>query len=86
MCPFALGLALALVHPPVPCRSHLFLPQGPSGLHQYRLRTVFDEVPLPTNSPVLTNFHEGKAFAAWKTLMEKEVCKANRPGMVNVID
>lgn len=54
--------------PSLPC-----LLQGPSGLHQYHLRTVFDEVPLPLDAPVLANFHEAKAFAAWKTLKEKEV-------------
>lgn len=47
--------------------------QGPSGLHQYHLRTVFDEVPFPPDAPVLVNFHEAKAFAAWKTLKEAEV-------------
>ncbi|CAN0285258.1 unnamed protein product, partial [Ectocarpus sp. 13 AM-2016] len=31
----------------------------------YRLRTLFDEVPLPRKSPVLVNFHEAKAFATW---------------------
>lgn len=47
--------------------------QGPSGLHQYRLRTLFDEVPLPPDWPVLVNFHEAKAFATWKSTRENEV-------------
>lgn len=47
--------------------------QGPSGLHEYRLRTVFDEMPLPREWPVLVNFHEAKAFATWKTAREEEV-------------
>ena len=47
--------------------------QGPSGLHQYRLRTMFDEVPLPWDWPALVNYHEAKAFATWKTLKEEQV-------------
>lgn len=47
--------------------------QGPSGLHQYRLRTMFDEVPLPWDWPVLVNYHESKAFATWKTSTEEQV-------------
>ncbi|CAN0504689.1 unnamed protein product, partial [Scytosiphon promiscuus] len=39
------------------------VPEGPSGLHQYRLRTMFDEVSLPWDWPVLVNYHEAKAFA-----------------------
>eukprot|EP00752_Nemacystus_decipiens_P010073 g8977.t1 len=53
-------------------KPHFWVSEGPSGLHQYHLRTVFDEVPLPLDAPVLTNFHEAKAFAAWKTLKEEE--------------
>eukprot|EP00903_Cladosiphon_okamuranus_P011249 g10612.t2 len=57
-------------------KPHFWVSEGPSGLHQYHLRTVFDEVPLPLDSPVITNFHEAKAFAAWKTMKEKEALGA----------
>eukprot|EP00904_Undaria_pinnatifida_P002064 jgi/Undpi1/11859/HiC_scaffold_4.g01558.m1 len=49
-----------------------WVPEGPSGLHQYRLRTMFDEVPLPWDWPALVNYHEAKAFATWKTLKEEQ--------------
>lgn len=42
-------------------------------MHQYRLRTMFDEVSLPWDWPVLVNYHEAKAFATWKTLAEEQV-------------
>lgn len=42
-------------------------------MHEYRLRTVFAEVALPWSWPVLVNFHEAKAFAAWKTSREAQV-------------
>ncbi|CAM9194965.1 unnamed protein product, partial [Hapterophycus canaliculatus] len=53
-------------------KPQFWVSEGPSGFHQYRLRTVFDEVPFPPKSPVLVNFHEAKAFARWKTLKEEE--------------
>ncbi|CAN0182009.1 unnamed protein product [Ectocarpus sp. 6 AP-2014] len=54
-------------------KPQFWVSEGPSGFHQYRLRTLFDEVPLPHDSPVLVNFHEAKAFATWKTLKEEEI-------------
>eukprot|EP00730_Choanoeca_flexa_P002784 TRINITY_DN11172_c0_g1_i1.p1 TRINITY_DN11172_c0_g1~~TRINITY_DN11172_c0_g1_i1.p1 ORF type:complete len:843 (+),score=227.20 TRINITY_DN11172_c0_g1_i1:155-2683(+) len=44
-----------------------WVPSGPSGLHQYRLRTIFEEVDMPWNWPVNVNYHEAKAFANWKS-------------------
>lgn len=41
-------------------------PKGPSGLHQYDLRTVFEMVDLPMSWPAEVNYHEGSAFATWK--------------------
>lgn len=49
------------------------MPQGPSGFHEYRLRTIFDEMPLPMSWPVLVNYHEAKAFAKWKAVKEEQV-------------
>ncbi|CAM9235555.1 unnamed protein product [Scytosiphon promiscuus] len=53
-------------------KPQFWVSEGPSGFHQYRLRTIFDEVPFPPDSPVLVNYHEAKAFARWKTLKEEE--------------
>lgn len=43
---------------------------GPQGLHQYKLRTLFEEVALPLDWPVCVNFHEAKAFLSWKSAKE----------------
>ncbi|MGQ0842062.1 5-histidylcysteine sulfoxide synthase [Actinokineospora sp.] len=40
---------------------------GPTGLHAYRLRTTFEEIDLPWDWPVCVNFHEAKAFGAWRS-------------------
>lgn len=40
---------------------------GPAGLNQYRLRTTFEEIDMPWSWPADVNFHESKAFAAWKS-------------------
>lgn len=44
-----------------------WVPAGPAGLHQYRLRTIFEEVNMPWSWPVIVNYHEAKAFANWKS-------------------
>jgi 5-histidylcysteine sulfoxide synthase/putative 4-mercaptohistidine N1-methyltranferase len=43
-----------------------WMPHGPAGLHAYRLRTVFDEVDMPWDAPVCVNYHEAKAYCAWR--------------------
>ncbi|MDY7004203.1 MAG: 5-histidylcysteine sulfoxide synthase [Cyanobacteriota bacterium] len=40
---------------------------GPAGLHQYRLRTIFQVVDMPWSWPVAVNWYEAKAYCAWKT-------------------
>ena len=40
---------------------------GPSGLHHYRLRTLFEVIPMPWNWPVEVNYHEARAYCAWRT-------------------
>ncbi len=44
-----------------------WVPTGPTGLHTFRLRTLFDEIDMPWDWPAVVNFHEAKAFAAWKS-------------------
>jgi 5-histidylcysteine sulfoxide synthase/putative 4-mercaptohistidine N1-methyltranferase len=39
---------------------------GPQGAQQFRLRTLHDVVPMPWNWPAEVNFHEAKAYCAWK--------------------
>lgn len=38
---------------------------GPQGLHQYKLRTIYDCIDLPLDWPCVVNYHEATAFAAW---------------------
>jgi hypothetical protein len=40
---------------------------GPEGLHKYKLRLCFDVVAMAWDLPVDVNYHEGKAFCAWKS-------------------
>lgn len=50
-----------------------WVPDGPAGLHRYKLRTCFDVVEMPWDWPAEVNYHEAKAYAAWKA--EKEGAK-----------
>lgn len=39
---------------------------GPAGLHEYRLRTLFEVVDMPWSWPVEVNCHEARAYCTWK--------------------
>ncbi len=39
---------------------------GPVGSHQYRLRTIFSEVPMQWDWPAVVNYFEAKAYCAWR--------------------
>eukprot|EP00798_Chlamydomonas_sp_ICE-L_P005380 gene5380-5600_t len=45
---------------------------GPQGLHRYKLRALFDAIDMCWDWPVDVNYHEAKAFCAWKTESEGE--------------
>ncbi|WP_339867739.1 5-histidylcysteine sulfoxide synthase [Pseudohongiella nitratireducens] len=40
---------------------------GPVGSHQYRLRTLFEEIPMQWDWPAIVNFYEAKAYCSWLT-------------------
>ncbi len=42
-----------------------WVPTGPAGLHQYELRTLFEQISMPWDWPVEVNGHEAKAFCNW---------------------
>lgn len=44
-----------------------WVPDGPIGAHQYRLRTCFDVVPMQWNWPAVVNYHEAQAYCAWRS-------------------
>ena len=37
------------------------------GHQEYRLRTIFEEIPMQWEYPAIVNWHEAKAYAVWKT-------------------
>eukprot|EP00117_Sycon_ciliatum_P001733 scpid25193/ scgid7267/ Meiotically up-regulated gene 158 protein len=42
-----------------------WVPHGPTGLHHYHLRLIFDILPMPWDWPVSVNYYEAKAYANW---------------------
>ena len=51
-------------------RPAFWVADGPSGLHRYRLRLCFELVPMQWSWPVMVNYHEAKAFCAWRSECE----------------
>lgn len=39
---------------------------------QFKLRTCFEEIDMPWNWACIVNFHEAKAFCAWKSAQDKK--------------
>lgn len=44
-----------------------WISEGPAGLHHYRLRTLFEVIAMPWDWPVEVNYHEAKAYCAWRS-------------------
>lgn len=44
-----------------------WLQNGPSGSHHYNLRTIFEAIALPLDWPAIVNYHEAKAYCAWRS-------------------
>jgi formylglycine-generating enzyme required for sulfatase activity/SAM-dependent methyltransferase len=47
-----------------------WVPNGPVGLNQYKLRTIFDIINLPLSWPVDVNAHEAAAFCNWRASLD----------------
>ena len=52
-----------------------WVPDGPAGLHRYRLRTLFEIIDMPWDWPVEVNYHEAQAYCAWRTEQEGAPCR-----------
>jgi len=51
-----------------------WVPIGPQGGHQFALRTCFEVITMAWDWPVNANYHEAKAFAAWKSQKDQRIC------------
>lgn len=40
---------------------------GPAGSHRYKLRTIFEEIPMQWSWPAIVNYFEAEAYCAWRT-------------------
>mmetsp|Transcript_28049 Transcript_28049/g.38774 ORF Transcript_28049/g.38774 Transcript_28049/m.38774 type:complete len:844 (-) Transcript_28049:435-2966(-) len=49
-----------------------WVPDGPEGLHKYKLRLAFDVVPMAWTLPADVNLHEAQAFCSWKNQTKGE--------------
>ncbi len=44
-----------------------WVPDGPAGSNQFKLRTIFEVIDMPLDWPCLVNYHEAKAFCRWRS-------------------
>lgn len=47
-------------------RPTFWVAYGPEGLHDYKLRTLFEIIDMPWDWPVEVNYHEAQAYCQWK--------------------
>ncbi|MDG0815992.1 5-histidylcysteine sulfoxide synthase [Bdellovibrio svalbardensis] len=47
-------------------RPTFWVAHGPEGLHDYKLRTIFEIVDMPWSWPAEVNYHEAQAYIHWK--------------------
>ncbi|QDK38419.1 5-histidylcysteine sulfoxide synthase [Bdellovibrio sp. NC01] len=47
-------------------RPTFWVAHGPEGLHDYKLRTIFEIIDMPWSWPAEVNYHEAQAYARWK--------------------
>lgn len=52
-------------------RPTFWVAYGPEGLHDYKLRTIFEIIDMPWDWPVEVNYHEAQAYCRWKQEKEK---------------
>ncbi len=52
-------------------RPSFWVAYGPEGLHDYKLRTLFNVIDMPWSWPAEVNFHEAQAFVRWKQNKDK---------------
>ncbi|MBS0357453.1 MAG: 5-histidylcysteine sulfoxide synthase [Proteobacteria bacterium] len=55
-----------------PC---FWVPDGPAGLHRYKLRTLFETIEMPWNWPAEVNAHEAAAYCAWRSARDGIPCR-----------
>jgi 5-histidylcysteine sulfoxide synthase/putative 4-mercaptohistidine N1-methyltranferase len=51
-------------------RPTFWVPEGPAGLHQYKLRTIFQVIEMQWSWPACVNAYEAEAYCAWLTKEE----------------
>ncbi|RTL35612.1 MAG: 5-histidylcysteine sulfoxide synthase [Candidatus Melainabacteria bacterium] len=44
---------------------------GPAGLHRYKLRTIYELIPMQWSWPAVVNFYEAEAYCKWRNEREK---------------
>lgn len=47
-----------------------WVPSGPIGSHRYRLRTIFEVIPMPWSWPAVVNHYEASAFCKWLSMQD----------------
>ena len=47
-----------------------WVPSGPIGSHRYRLRTIFEVIPMPWSWPAVVNYYEATAFCKWLSMQD----------------